>query len=133
MSATSVSTHSAWTSPSGLTSSAEPTLTISRGQVPGEKRLASFSKRVSRHCGRPALQSGDHSIASSPSSLSGTASGAGPSASTNLSSTQSTRSEEHTSELQSLMRISYAVFCLKKNKQQRLHKYSYTINQQYML
>src|SRR3546814_5126648 len=31
------------------------------------------------------------------------------------------RSEEHTSELQSLMRISYAVFCLKKKKQQ--HKY----------
>src|SRR3546814_1023389 len=29
---------------------------------------------------------------------------------------QSTRSEEHTSELQSLMRISYAVFCLKKKK-----------------
>src|SRR3546814_8344703 len=30
-----------------------------------------------------------------------------------------TRSEEHTSELQSLMRISYAVFCLKKKKNQR--------------
>src|SRR3546814_4690299 len=30
------------------------------------------------------------------------------------------RSEEHTSELQSLMRISYAVFCLKKHKA-RLH------------
>src|SRR3546814_5677862 len=30
----------------------------------------------------------------------------------------SCRSEEHTSELQSLMRISYAVFCLKKKKQQ---------------
>src|SRR3546814_7824304 len=29
------------------------------------------------------------------------------------------RSEEHTSELQSLMRISYAVFCLKKKKRQR--------------
>src|SRR3546814_10350283 len=29
------------------------------------------------------------------------------------------RSEEHTSELQSLMRISYAVFCLKKTKQKR--------------
>src|SRR3546814_1011026 len=28
---------------------------------------------------------------------------------------QQVRSEEHTSELQSLMRISYAVFCLKKN------------------
>src|SRR3546814_3099069 len=34
------------------------------------------------------------------------------------------RSEEHTSELQSLMRISYAVFCLKKKNQQ-------TINQQH--
>src|SRR3546814_6442483 len=31
----------------------------------------------------------------------------------------SVRSEEHTSELQSLMRISYAVFCLKKKKQKR--------------
>src|SRR3546814_3018873 len=30
------------------------------------------------------------------------------------------RSEEHTSELQSLMRISYAVFCLKKKKQSQL-------------
>src|SRR3546814_7696934 len=29
------------------------------------------------------------------------------------------RSEEHTSELQSLMRISYAVFCLKKKKQEK--------------
>src|SRR3546814_7337381 len=34
------------------------------------------------------------------------------------------RSEEHTSELQSLMRISYAVFCLKK-------KYIYTLHQPY--
>src|SRR3546814_8694976 len=32
------------------------------------------------------------------------------------------RSEEHTSELQSLMRISYAVFCLKK----KIKEYSYT-------
>src|SRR3546814_3419577 len=31
-------------------------------------------------------------------------------------SAQKMRSEEHTSELQSLMRISYAVFCLKKKK-----------------
>src|SRR3546814_7813247 len=36
------------------------------------------------------------------------------------------RSEEHTSELQSLMRISYAVFCLKKKKQQ-IH---YTLKKQ---
>src|SRR3546814_2234952 len=33
----------------------------------------------------------------------------------------SMRSEEHTSELQSLMRISYAVFCLKKQKQENEH------------
>src|SRR3546814_3024067 len=32
------------------------------------------------------------------------------------------RSEEHTSELQSLMRISYAVFCLKKKKTAQNHK-----------
>src|SRR3546814_9641726 len=31
------------------------------------------------------------------------------------------RSEEHTSELQSLMRISYAVFCLKKKNNTHLH------------
>src|SRR3546814_4473200 len=32
------------------------------------------------------------------------------------------RSEEHTSELQSLMRISYAVFCLKKKKKHHIYK-----------
>src|SRR3546814_8338329 len=35
---------------------------------------------------------------------------------TRTTRTTSSRSEEHTSELQSLMRISYAVFCLKKKK-----------------
>src|SRR3546814_5964073 len=34
------------------------------------------------------------------------------------------RSEEHTSELQSLMRISYAVFCLKKKKSKKKHRQS---------
>src|SRR3546814_5829727 len=38
----------------------------------------------------------------------------------------SRRSEEHTSELQSLMRISYAVFCLKKKKKT---KYKYRLCQ----
>src|SRR3546814_2348794 len=33
------------------------------------------------------------------------------------------RSEEHTSELQSLMRISYAVFCLTKNKPEHISQY----------
>src|SRR3546814_7958238 len=36
----------------------------------------------------------------------------------------SVRSEEHTSELQSLMRISYAVFCLKKKKNTYYNKYT---------
>src|SRR3546814_2701529 len=36
------------------------------------------------------------------------------------------RSEEHTSELQSLMRISYAVFCLKKKKHKKTRKYRTT-------
>src|SRR3546814_1213386 len=36
------------------------------------------------------------------------------------------RSEEHTSELQSLMRISYAVFCLKKKKHKNTSKISET-------
>src|SRR3546814_10790088 len=35
------------------------------------------------------------------------------------------RSEEHTSELQSLMRISYAVFCLKKKKTKNKHNQRY--------
>src|SRR3546814_2135392 len=40
----------------------------------------------------------------------------GTGSSTNTPQHDATRSEEHTSELQSLMRISYAVFCLKKKQ-----------------
>src|SRR3546814_7510844 len=44
----------------------------------------------------------------------------------------SCRSEEHTSELQSLMRISYAVFCLKKKKKtKKLSIYNYTTHYDY--
>src|SRR3546814_5608909 len=38
------------------------------------------------------------------------------------------RSEEHTSELQSLMRISYAVFCLKKKKSQLINNTPTTVH-----
>src|SRR3546814_1880340 len=42
------------------------------------------------------------------------------------------RSEEHTSELQSLMRISYAVFCLKKKKKKKLtNKQKKCVKQKY--
>src|SRR3546814_6650402 len=41
------------------------------------------------------------------------------------------RSEEHTSELQSLMRISYAVFCLKKKKKHNQNDNDDNIQKQY--
>src|SRR3546814_4156875 len=41
---------------------------------------------------------------------------------------QDARSEEHTSELQSLMRISYAVFCLKKKKISCTSKYDRSVS-----
>src|SRR3546814_2351224 len=42
--------------------------------------------------------------------------------SSSIPARNSLRSEEHTSELQSLMRISYAVFCLKKKKKTQTYK-----------
>src|SRR3546814_10486625 len=42
--------------------------------------------------------------------------------------TSTDRSEEHTSELQSLMRISYAVFCLKKKKKNKNKQQQHLIN-----
>src|SRR3546814_8703596 len=45
-------------------------------------------------------------------------------------SPRSSRSEEHTSELQSLMRISYAVFCLKKTKKNQTQSTSHSVNKQ---
>src|SRR3546814_9322382 len=48
------------------------------------------------------------------------AKGFGATTTIDSSKTNPVRSEEHTSELQSLMRISYAVFCLKKKK--NIHK-----------
>src|SRR3546814_7181950 len=60
-----------------------------------------------------------------------------PARSTSTSSTSPgsrRRSEEHTSELQSLMRISYAVFCLKKkNKQSEQYKKNTTTQQHNIL
>src|SRR3546814_5549081 len=49
---------------------------------------------------------------------------------TDLVLTAGQRSEEHTSELQSLMRISYAVFCLKKKKKKRYTNHNYQQNTQ---
>src|SRR3546814_8651312 len=47
-----------------------------------------------------------------------------------LSDGDISRSEEHTSELQSLMRISYSVFCLKKKKTTNTHHQYYNVQTQ---
>src|SRR3546814_3900867 len=65
----------------------------------GESPSTSFPRRVAR---------------GGPTTLTWTARPRASGASTSCSNPDG-RSEEHTSELQSLMRISYAVFCLKKN------------------
>src|SRR3546814_5037223 len=53
-----------------------------------------------------AIKAGDETVAWRDESI--------PATTATLQATRGIRSEEHTSELQSLMRISYAVFCLKK-------------------
>src|SRR3546814_3222123 len=65
------------------------------------------ARRISQICGE-----GPGLAAAVPAGLRGRADGGGH----YLHPAGPERSEEHTSELQSLMRISYAVFCLKKKK-----------------
>src|SRR3546814_6544087 len=70
------------------------------------------SAAARKHCGRPdscGYQADCRSLGCSRALSGGFLSQLGP-----LGGME--RSEEHTSELQSLMRISYAVFCLKKKK-----------------
>src|SRR3546814_6446599 len=67
-------------------------------QFAGEEYAAQFARAVAAEVG---LECNDKAIEQLRQELAGGA-----------------RSEEHTSELQSLMRISYAVFCLKKKKSQ---------------
>src|SRR3546814_6326031 len=73
-----------------------------RRRRPGDLRLAWSNRRKS---GQP-----DHRLSGDP----------GHQVGAKLPFGAKNRSEEHTSELQSLMRISYAVFCLKKKKKQKL-------------
>src|SRR3546814_2736712 len=78
-----------------------------RSPVPGYRQPSTFARgsaRLTSNSTAPGLAN-----ARTPSA---------PSSTKRSWATASTRSEEHTSELQSLMRISYAVFCLKKKTQQ---------------
>src|SRR3546814_7089142 len=70
----------------------------------------------------PAIGIGDASPSSAASSpLANGCSSSATRCSTSAAISASSRSEEHTSELQSLMRISYAVFCLKKKTSPQHH------------
>src|SRR3546814_9220281 len=70
-----------------------------------------------------AASAGAHAYAGPSPSPVGVASCALSSSASGLVARSVMRSEEHTSELQSLMRISYAVFCLKKKKNTyKVHK-----------
>src|SRR3546814_7111349 len=74
-------------------------------------------RMVAHHIFTPALALAASALAfSTPASaqLLGGSGGLGGGLGGSLGGTLGSRSEEHTSELQSLMRISYAVFCLKK-------------------
>src|SRR3546814_6937022 len=108
--------------------------------VPGTRRLSGLSwlrSLVAMHDREPAVKAGDTSrsartfnvrpiaSADTPAHVDTGAPGANrPDVSfqapgtSGMSRPSRVRSEEHTSELQSLMRISYAAFCLKKQKQQ---------------
>src|SRR3546814_19102845 len=92
------------------------------GKQPG-MRHAAGSPGLQKGCGLIAMADHRHgkSAATSAAIRAATVSGA-PAASIarqrSGSASRRCRSEEHTSELQSLMRISYAVFCLKKKKKQ---------------
>src|SRR3546814_6978592 len=77
--------------------------------------------RQCRHCGagrhrRPLTASGTEGSLSAITSKGGQSSGVGLIGGAEVRRVYVPRSEEHTSELQSLMRISYAVFCLKKKQ-----------------
>src|SRR3546814_1535651 len=83
---------------------------------PRRSRAIGFRPGAARPTGRNQRDPGSRVRQDGVPRLGGTVAFRGPMpAESSLPSVESaTRSEEHTSELQSLMRISYAVFCLKK-------------------
>src|SRR3546814_9218188 len=84
----------------------------------------------------PKAPSSNPKIRESPCKMSRAISGSRAAIAVPAKAAENVRSEEHTSELQSLMRISYAVFCLKKtNKQSELnrHQPSYNNQQQHII
>src|SRR3546814_8048193 len=90
------------------------------GLAPARKRAHAVSHGVRASNVRaalPSISTGMVSIGGDRITCPCTPSNCPALARSNRTPSRAIRSEEHTSELQSLMRISYAVFCLKKKKQ----------------
>src|SRR3546814_8710949 len=105
-SSTAVATLLTFCPPGPVARTKRSTISCS-GMVIGGWVMASSAGIVGRRCER---------LVHSPNAMVGAAHGRETSADRTSSRPWAARSEEHTSELQSLMRISYAVFCLKKKK-----------------
>src|SRR3546814_7267101 len=105
-----------------------PYTTLFRSYSAAKAALTNFSKSLSKELGEQGIRVntvspgpvqtelwlGKHGVASTLAKASGSAA---DDIVESAAAGAETRSEEHTSELQSLMRNSYAVFCLKKKKQ----------------
>src|SRR3546814_3435274 len=91
------------------------------GQPGGaEHRGAAAALRSEEQCHAPARSSTSLITAAAVSSIERRVTSiTGQPLSANMRRAKASRSEEHTSELQSLMRISYAVFCLKKKNKNK--------------
>src|SRR3546814_4401487 len=93
--------------------------------VPGLLRAASFRRRMVSSCSGLRITDPPAAWAARPLGLTALPVRRGRDGEGERESTagagEPPRSEEHTSELQSLMRISYAVFCLKKQKRPSTH------------
>src|SRR3546814_7514610 len=92
-------------------------LAIRRRRYDDRARRCSV-KNASKVCGSPADSPGASAVLARCMTLPMSATGRDDDV-INLAPQSGRRSEEHTSELQSLMRISYAVFCLKQTTHQQ--------------
>src|SRR3546814_2795927 len=90
-----------------------------RSEAAGAARCAGAPPRTRRHPGAPRIAA-HHVLPCRRRTLPAAGAGAGVPVPAGGESGDG-RSEEHTSELQSLMRISYAVFCLKKKTQNNIN------------
>src|SRR3546814_6636696 len=98
-----------------------PSSPDSGGRIGATVQPSSRAARAASACSTCQLGSVQEPRSNSDSATSSTSRRAPPGGSCN--SRPGSRSEEHTSELQSLMRISYAVFCLKKKKKKQTEYY----------